>query len=83
MSMYSCFSCRKCTNFENVVICPRVEVYSLRQYLGICLMIFQAEKVIKELHRTFPEDGLLPIYLNPLTGTKSGGAITFGAMGDR
>ncbi|KAJ1400638.1 Six-hairpin glycosidase-like superfamily [Sesbania bispinosa] len=42
----------------------------------------KAEKVIKELHRTFPEDGLLPIYLNPLTGTKSSGAITFGAMGD-
>ncbi|KAK2358721.1 mannosyl-oligosaccharide 1,2-alpha-mannosidase MNS1 [Trifolium repens] len=42
----------------------------------------KAEKVIKELHRTFPEDGLLPIYLNPLTGTKSAGSITFGAMGD-
>ncbi|TKY54517.1 Mannosyl-oligosaccharide 1,2-alpha-mannosidase MNS1 [Spatholobus suberectus] len=41
-----------------------------------------AEKVIKELYRTFPDDGLLPIYLNPLTGTKSSGAITFGAMGD-
>ncbi|CAL5199278.1 unnamed protein product [Lathyrus oleraceus] len=41
-----------------------------------------AEKVIKELRRSFPEDGLLPIYLNPLTGTKSAGAITFGAMGD-
>ncbi|RZB55448.1 Mannosyl-oligosaccharide 1,2-alpha-mannosidase MNS1 [Glycine soja] len=42
----------------------------------------KAEKVIKELYRTFPEDGLLPIYINPLTGTKSSGAITFGAMGD-
>ncbi|XP_061361554.1 mannosyl-oligosaccharide 1,2-alpha-mannosidase MNS1-like isoform X1 [Gastrolobium bilobum] len=42
----------------------------------------KAEKVIKELQRTFPEDGLLPIYLNPLTGTKSAGSITFGAMGD-
>ncbi|KAK7329734.1 hypothetical protein VNO77_23911 [Canavalia gladiata] len=42
----------------------------------------KAEKVIKELYRSFPEDGLLPIYIDPLTGTKSNGAITFGAMGD-
>ncbi|KAK7265209.1 hypothetical protein RJT34_32825 [Clitoria ternatea] len=42
----------------------------------------KAEKVIKELYRTFPDDGLLPIYLDPLTGIKSNGAITFGAMGD-
>ncbi|RDX86724.1 Mannosyl-oligosaccharide 1,2-alpha-mannosidase MNS1, partial [Mucuna pruriens] len=42
----------------------------------------KAEKVIKELYRTFPDDGLLPIYLNPLTGTKSSGTVTFGAMGD-
>ncbi|KAG5042977.1 hypothetical protein JHK87_006892 [Glycine soja] len=43
----------------------------------------KAEKVIKGLYETFPEDGLLPIYINPLTGTKSSGVITFGAMGDR
>ncbi|CAJ1941752.1 unnamed protein product [Sphenostylis stenocarpa] len=42
----------------------------------------KAEKVIKELYETFPDDGLLPIYINPLTGTKTGGSITFGAMGD-
>ncbi|KAL2338689.1 hypothetical protein Fmac_013135 [Flemingia macrophylla] len=42
----------------------------------------KAEKVIKELYRTFPKDGLLPIYLNPRTGAQSSGAITFGAMGD-
>lgn len=42
----------------------------------------KAEKVIKELRKSFPEDGLLPIYINPQTGTKSAGAITFGAMGD-
>nr|KYP57533.1 Mannosyl-oligosaccharide 1,2-alpha-mannosidase IA [Cajanus cajan] len=42
----------------------------------------KAEKVIKELYRTFPEDGLLPIYLNPHTGAQSSGTITFGAMGD-
>ncbi|KAE9601634.1 hypothetical protein Lal_00040660 [Lupinus albus] len=41
----------------------------------------KAEKVIKEFQRDFPKDGLLPIYINPLTGTSSG-TITFGAMGD-
>jgi hypothetical protein len=61
----------------------RVEVYSLCKFWGTGLLIFQAEKVIKELRKSFPEDGLLPIYINPQTGTKSAGAITFGAMGDR
>ncbi|XP_014508082.2 mannosyl-oligosaccharide 1,2-alpha-mannosidase MNS1 isoform X2 [Vigna radiata var. radiata] len=42
----------------------------------------KAEKVIKGLHKSFPDDGLLPIYLNPLTGTQTGGSVTFGAMGD-
>ncbi|XP_017410392.1 mannosyl-oligosaccharide 1,2-alpha-mannosidase MNS1 isoform X2 [Vigna angularis] len=42
----------------------------------------KAEKVIKGLHKDFPDDGLLPIYLNPLTGTQTGGSVTFGAMGD-
>lgn len=44
---------------------------------------FQAENVILELNKTFPEDGLLPIYINPHRGTKSHATITFGAMGDR
>ncbi|KAA8522721.1 hypothetical protein F0562_009117 [Nyssa sinensis] len=42
----------------------------------------KAEYVITELHKTFPADGLLPIYLNPHTGTTSYSPITFGAMGD-
>ncbi|XP_027918390.1 mannosyl-oligosaccharide 1,2-alpha-mannosidase MNS1-like isoform X2 [Vigna unguiculata] len=42
----------------------------------------KVEKVIKGLHATFPDDGLLAIYLNPLTGTQTGGSVTFGAMGD-
>ncbi|KAE9609876.1 hypothetical protein Lal_00006344 [Lupinus albus] len=42
----------------------------------------KVEKVIKELRRIFPKDGLLPIYINPLTGIVSTGTITFGAMGD-
>ncbi|XP_065849774.1 mannosyl-oligosaccharide 1,2-alpha-mannosidase MNS1-like isoform X1 [Euphorbia lathyris] len=42
----------------------------------------KVENVIKELRKTFPADGLLPIYINPHTGTSSYSVITFGAMGD-
>lgn len=45
--------------------------------------MFQAEKVILELNKTFPDDGLLPIYINPDKGTGSYSTITFGVMGDR
>lgn len=48
-----------------------------------CELIFQVEKVVKELQKTFPTDGLLPIYINPLSGTAAYSTITFGAMGDR
>ncbi|RVW83680.1 Mannosyl-oligosaccharide 1,2-alpha-mannosidase MNS1 [Vitis vinifera] len=34
------------------------------------------------LIKTFPADGLLPIYINPHRGTSSYSTITFGAMGD-
>ncbi|KAL6191788.1 hypothetical protein ACLB2K_038177 [Fragaria x ananassa] len=43
----------------------------------------QVEYVIKEFHKIFPADGLLPIYLDPHTGTTSKSKITFGALGDR
>ncbi|KAJ9162763.1 hypothetical protein P3X46_022512 [Hevea brasiliensis] len=42
----------------------------------------RVENVIKELHKNFPADGLLPIYINPHTGMSSYSVITFGAMGD-
>ncbi|XP_050218260.1 mannosyl-oligosaccharide 1,2-alpha-mannosidase MNS1-like [Mercurialis annua] len=42
----------------------------------------KAENVITELRKTFPADGLLPIYINPHTGLSSYSVITFGAMGD-
>ncbi|XP_041019199.1 mannosyl-oligosaccharide 1,2-alpha-mannosidase MNS1-like [Juglans microcarpa x Juglans regia] len=42
----------------------------------------KVENVIKELYKTFPTDGLLPIYINPHTGTSAHSTITFGAMGD-
>lgn len=47
------------------------------------ILIFQVENVITELNKTFPADGLLPIYINPHRGTSSYSVITFGAMGDR
>lgn len=46
-------------------------------------MMFQVENVITELNKTFPSDGLLPIYINPDRGSRSYATITFGAMGDR
>ncbi|KAF9662952.1 hypothetical protein SADUNF_Sadunf18G0107700 [Salix dunnii] len=42
----------------------------------------KVEKVVKELQKTFPADGLLPIYINPHSGTAAYSTITFGAMGD-
>ncbi|GMI97539.1 ALPHA-MANNOSIDASE IB, alpha-mannosidase 1 [Hibiscus trionum] len=42
----------------------------------------KVETVIKEIHKIFPSDGLLPIYINPHNGTTSPSIVTFGAMGD-
>ncbi|KAL8137006.1 hypothetical protein V2J09_003007 [Rumex salicifolius] len=42
----------------------------------------KAENVIAVLNKTFPDDGLLPIYINPESGLASPSTITFGAMGD-
>lgn len=42
----------------------------------------KAENVIAQLNKTFPDDGLLPIYISPDRGTGSYSTITFGAMGD-
>ncbi|CAL8990470.1 unnamed protein product [Prunus brigantina] len=42
----------------------------------------KVEYVIEELHKTFPADGLLPIYIDPHTGITSYSKISFGAMGD-
>ncbi|KAF7806683.1 mannosyl-oligosaccharide 1,2-alpha-mannosidase MNS1-like [Senna tora] len=42
----------------------------------------KVEKVITEINKIFPADGLLSIYINPVSGTTSYGSITFGAMGD-
>ncbi|RDX73006.1 Mannosyl-oligosaccharide 1,2-alpha-mannosidase MNS1, partial [Mucuna pruriens] len=43
----------------------------------------KVENVIAQLNKTFPDDGLLPIYINPHSGAAGYSPITFGAMGDR
>lgn len=63
---------------------PYVGDYLLSQQPEIGTSMFQVENVIFQLNKTFPADGLLPIYLDPNTGTsQSYSTITFGAMGDR
>jgi len=49
------------------------------------LVVFnaQVENAITALNKSFPADGLLPIYVSPDSGTPSYATITFGAMGDR
>lgn len=60
-----------------------VEANSLAIHQFVCFVLFQVENVITVLNKTFPDDGLLPIYINPDSGTTSYSPITFGAMGDR
>ncbi|KAK4365669.1 hypothetical protein RND71_013549 [Anisodus tanguticus] len=42
-----------------------------------------AENVILEISRTFPDDGLLPVHIDPAGEPVVYSTITFGAMGDR
>ncbi|KAJ9168641.1 hypothetical protein P3X46_020141 [Hevea brasiliensis] len=59
----------------------QLEFIALSQRSGDPKYQLKAEKVIMELNKTFPDDGLLPIYINPDRGTGYS-TITFGAMGD-
>lgn len=43
----------------------------------------QVEKVISQLKKVMPDDGLLPIFISPDSGQPSTNKITMGAMGDR
>ncbi|CAI0410087.1 unnamed protein product [Linum tenue] len=61
----------------------QLEFFALSQRTGDQKYHQKAERVILELNKTFPADGLLPIYISPDTGTGSISTITFGAMGDR
>ncbi|MBA0748582.1 hypothetical protein Gogos_002575 [Gossypium gossypioides] len=60
----------------------QLEFIALSQRTGDPKYQEKVEKAIVALNKTFPADGLVPIYVNPNGGTAYG-TITFGAMGDR
>eukprot|EP00262_Sarcandra_glabra_P007997 TRINITY_DN21165_c0_g1_i2.p1 TRINITY_DN21165_c0_g1~~TRINITY_DN21165_c0_g1_i2.p1 ORF type:complete len:574 (+),score=88.33 TRINITY_DN21165_c0_g1_i2:129-1850(+) len=60
----------------------QLEFIALSQRTGDPKYQQKAENVITRLRKTFPNDGLLPIYINPQSGETSYSTITFGAMGD-
>ncbi|KAD6794817.1 hypothetical protein E3N88_05713 [Mikania micrantha] len=60
----------------------QLEFIALTQRTGDPKYQQKVENVILVLNKTFPDDGLLPIYINPHRGTNSHSTITFGAMGD-
>ncbi|KAL8122768.1 mannosyl-oligosaccharide 1,2-alpha-mannosidase MNS1-like [Apium graveolens] len=60
----------------------QLEFIALSQRTGDPKYQQKVENVILQLNKTFPSDGLLPIYINPHKGTPSYSTITFGAMGD-
>lgn len=41
-----------------------------------------ADKASTVLHNQSKKDGLVPIFISPLTGRFSGGVVSFGARGD-
>lgn len=60
----------------------QLEFIALSQRTGDPKYQQKVENVITVLNKTFPDDGLLPIYINPHSGTTGYSPITFGAMGD-
>ncbi|KAF0894155.1 hypothetical protein E2562_034887 [Oryza meyeriana var. granulata] len=60
----------------------QLEFIALSQRTGDSKYQQKAENVIRQLQKIYPSDGLLPIYINPHSGTASYSTITFGAMGD-
>ncbi|XP_077238446.1 mannosyl-oligosaccharide 1,2-alpha-mannosidase MNS1-like [Tasmannia lanceolata] len=60
----------------------QLEFIALSQRTGDPKYQEKVENVITQLRKTFPADGLLPIYINPHSGASSYSTITFGAMGD-
>ncbi|KAI4331152.1 hypothetical protein MLD38_029367 [Melastoma candidum] len=60
----------------------QLEFIALSQRTGDPKYQQKAENVINVLNKTFPDDGLLPIYIDPHSGTASHSTVTFGAMGD-
>ncbi|XP_019426934.1 PREDICTED: mannosyl-oligosaccharide 1,2-alpha-mannosidase MNS1-like [Lupinus angustifolius] len=60
----------------------QLEFIALSQRTGDPKYQQKVENVITQLNKIFPEDGLLPIYIDPNSGTTVSSPITFGAMGD-
>ncbi|XP_023000181.1 mannosyl-oligosaccharide 1,2-alpha-mannosidase MNS1-like [Cucurbita maxima] len=60
----------------------QLEFISLSQRTGDPKYQQKVENVISQLNRSFPDDGLLPIYIDQNEGKASSSTITFGAMGD-
>ncbi|KAK7372159.1 hypothetical protein VNO80_05530 [Phaseolus coccineus] len=60
----------------------QLEFIALSQRTGDPKYQQKVENVIAQLNKTFPGDGLLPIYINPHSGAAGYSPITFGAMGD-
>ncbi|PKA50854.1 Mannosyl-oligosaccharide 1,2-alpha-mannosidase MNS1 [Apostasia shenzhenica] len=60
----------------------QLEFIALSQRTGDPKYQQKAENVISQLRKSFPSDGLLPIFINPHTGSASYSTVTFGAMGD-
>lgn len=60
----------------------QLEFIALSQRTGDPKYQQKVEKVITQLNNIFPDDGLLPIYIDPHRGSTSYSPITFGAMGD-
>ncbi|XP_074582519.1 mannosyl-oligosaccharide 1,2-alpha-mannosidase MNS1-like [Curcuma longa] len=61
----------------------QLEFIALSQRTGDLKYQQKVEKVIRQLQKIYPSDGLLPIYINPHSGVAAQySTITFGAMGD-
>ncbi|KAJ4754931.1 hypothetical protein LUZ62_089336 [Rhynchospora pubera] len=59
-----------------------LEFIALSQRTGDPKYQEKVENSMKQFKKILPSDGLLPIYINPHSGTASYSTITFGAMGD-
>lgn len=60
----------------------QLEFIALSQRTGDPKYRQKVENVVTQLHKTYPSDGLLPIFINPHSGSSAYSTITFGAMGD-
>uniref|UniRef100_A0A0D6QXY9 alpha-1,2-Mannosidase n=1 Tax=Araucaria cunninghamii TaxID=56994 RepID=A0A0D6QXY9_ARACU len=59
----------------------QVEFIALSQRTGNVIYQEKVENVINQIRQIFPNDGLVPIYVNPYT-RRASSKIAFGAMGD-